>query len=175
MLRADNDTFRLSAVDASDTDKIRWSMVRATDIAAKVLDDSMEPTLQRFYLAAAALTSGEAHQRRYVERMTTAGTRNIRLGVHTAAEYVEETLHPNDWRERRRQRRQEEKNGIFDVEFQNITMMLNDLLATVKAELGFPEVGIQPPTPTRLPRKSSTLSRMPIASGISAASRSDGC
>lgn len=141
MLRADNDTFRLSAVDASDTGKIRWSMVRVADIAAKVLDESMEPMLRQFYLAAAALTSGEAHQRRYVERMTTAGTRNIRLGVHTAAEYVEETLHPNDWRERRRQRRHEEKNGIFDMEFQNITMMLNDLLATIKTELGFPEGG----------------------------------
>lgn len=143
ILREDNDTFRLSFVDADDRDgrpdwRPSWKVLTTADIIAGMHDESLPPAYRRFYLAAAALTSGEKHQRRGIERITATGTRNIKLYVRIVPEYIEETMYPGEAAEHRRERRKDLQDGIIDMEFQNIIQLLREQMTPVKEELGFP-------------------------------------
>ena len=137
MLRADNDTFRLSAVDASDTDKIRWSMVRPADMVANILDAALPMALRHFYLAATVLTSAEAHNRRLIERMTATGTRNIQLRAYSLNAFISKTVEAHC----RDDARLEDREEALNVAFQDILQFLGDLLTQVRAELEFPADG----------------------------------
>lgn len=140
MLREDNETFRVSVVDAANEAgevdwKPVWKALSLRELTAGLGDESLAPDCRQFLLATAALISGEAHQRRSLERITAPGTRNIRLVVLGTAEYIEETFFPGEGAERRKLRR---RTKSMDDDFARILGLLSELLPPIKRELGFP-------------------------------------
>lgn len=146
MLREDNETFRVSVVDAAnevgaDEWKPAWKPLSLRELTAGLDDETLAPDCRQFLLATASLISGEAHQRRSLERITAPGTRNIKLNVLFTPEYIEETLYPGKGAERRRDRR---RTGDVDDDFARILELVNELLPPVKRELGFPDPEANP-------------------------------
>lgn len=140
MLREDNETFRVSVVDATNEAgtvewKPVWKSLSLRDLTAGLNDETLDPDGRQFLLATAALISGEAHQRRSLERLIAPGTRNIRLVVLGTAEYIEETFFPGEGAERRKLRR---RTKSMDADFARILGLLSELLPPIKRELGFP-------------------------------------
>lgn len=146
MLRDDNETFRVSVVDATnEAGKVEWKPVwkplSLRELTAGLNDEMLASDGRQFLLATAALISGEAHQRRSLERVTAPGTRNIQIKVLFTSEYIEETLYPGKGAERRKHRR---RTGDVDDDFARILELVNELLPPVKRALGFPEPDTNP-------------------------------
>jgi hypothetical protein len=146
MLREDNETFRVSVVDATnEAGKVDWKPVWKSlslrELTAGLDDETLLPDCRKFLLATAALISGESHQRRTLMRVTAPGTRNILVNVLTAAEYIEETFYPGEGVERRRERR---RTKSVDNDFARILGLVSELLPPIKRELGFPVPEMNP-------------------------------
>ncbi|MBJ6799732.1 hypothetical protein [Geomonas propionica] len=116
--------------------KPRWMPLSPAALFAGVQDKARDSADRTFCLATLALTTGEAHQRRAQERITTRGTRNIVLRPRTVADYIEEAIDPKGARAKREKRKQDP--GRINMEHLRISQLIASLLPPIKSELGFP-------------------------------------
>ncbi len=138
IIRDDNETFRLNLVEtASGLEKPDWKPLSTWAMSAALGDKTLSSANRSIFLAALALSSGEAHQRRGQQRITTSGTRNIVLRPRTVAEYIEETKDPKGARDKREKRKQDP--GHINMEFFRITQLISSLLPPIKMHLNLPE------------------------------------
>lgn len=137
MLRADNETVCFSVVEVeTGATRPRWRALSPRDLVAGMYDESQTLEYRQFFLAGAALTRAEAVQRRFLERITARGTRNIRLNLFVVAEYIEETIAPGEARSRRLER----KKGVIDMEFMKIIELFREVIPPIKIAMRFPEL-----------------------------------
>lgn len=138
IIREDIETFRLYRVEFGDgQEKPYWRPFSALAMSAGLDDKTLDSADRRFFLAALALSSGEAHQRRGIARITARGTRNILLRPRTVADYIEETKDPKDARAKREKRRYDP--GHVNMDHLRITQLIKELLPPLKKELRLPE------------------------------------